>query len=85
MFLEGRDDDGNYVMPQELRIIRPELLRRPIVNVDTSELVAVEVTGLNSNGARFDANRLIYMFKARKLELFSDFYGRSDIRPIVDV
>lgn len=85
MFPEGRDEDGNYVMPQALRIIRPELLRRPIVNFDTSELVAVEVTGLTSNGARFDANRLIYMFKAKNLELFSDFYGRSDIRPIVDV
>ena len=56
---EGRDEDGNYVMPQALRIIRPELLRRPIVNFDTSELVAVQVTGLTSNGARFDANRLI--------------------------
>jgi len=86
LFPEGRDEEtGRYVMPQALRIIRPELLRRPIVNFDTSELVAVEVTGLTSNGARFDANRLIYMFKAKNLELFSDFYGRSDIRPIVDV
>ena len=86
MFPEGRDPDtGKYVMPQALRLIRPELLRRPIVNFDTSELVAVEVTGLTSNGARFDANRLIYMFKSKNLDLFSDFYGRSDIRPIVDV
>lgn len=86
MFPEGRDPDtGKYVMPQALRLIRPELLRRPIINFDTSELVAVEVTGLISNGARFDANRLIYMYKSKNLDLFSDFYGRSDIRPIVDI
>ena len=33
----------------------------------------------------FDANRLIHMSKSKSLDLFSDFYGRSDIRPIVDV
>jgi len=86
MFPEGRDPDtGKYVMPQALRLIRPELLRRPIVSFETSELIAVEVTGLTSNGSRFDANRLVYIFKGKNLDLFSDFYGRSDIRPIVDV
>ena len=57
IFPEGRHEDGNYVRPQALRIIRPELLRRPNVNFDTSELVAVEVNGLISNGAGFEANR----------------------------
>lgn len=86
MFPEQRDEQtGKYVMPQALRLIRPEYLRRPIVDFNTSELVAVEVTGLTSNGSRFDANRLIYIFKSKNLDLFSDFYGRSDIRPIVDV
>ena len=86
MFPEGRDEEtGKYVMPEALRLIRPELLRRPIVNFDTSELVAVEVTGLTTNGSRFDANRLIYIFKSKNLDLYSDFYGRSDIRPLVDV
>jgi hypothetical protein len=86
MFPEQRDPDtGKYVMPQALRLIRPELLRRPIVNFDTSELVAVEVTGLVSNGSRFDANRLVYIYKSKNLDLFGDFYGRSDIRALVDV
>lgn len=86
MFPEGRDPDtGKYVMPQALRLIRPELLRRPIVDFDTSELVAVEVTGLTSHGSRFDANRLIYIQKGKNLELFSDFYGKSDIRPLADI
>lgn len=86
MFPEGRDPDtGKYVMPQALRLIRPEFLRRPIVNFDTSELVAVEVTGLTSNGSRFDANRLVYIQKGKNLELFSDFYGKSDIRALADV
>ena len=61
-FHEGRDEDGNYVMPKALRINRPELLRRPIVNFDRSELVTVEDTGLTRKGARFDAKRLSYMF-----------------------
>ena len=86
MFPEGRDPDtGKYQMPQALRLIRPELLRRPIINFDTSELVAVEVTGLTSNGARFDGNRLIYIQKGKNHDLFSDFYGRSDIRSLVDI
>ena len=86
MFPEGRDPEtGKYVMPQALRLIRPELLRRPIVSFETSELVAVEVTGLTSNGSRFDANRLIYIQKGKNHDLFSDFYGRSDIRSLVDI
>ena len=86
MFPEGRDPDtGKYVMPQALRLIRPELLRRPLVSFETSELIAVEVTGLTSNGSRFDANRLIYIQKGKNHDLFSDFYGKSDIRSLVDI
>lgn len=86
MFPEGRDPDtGKYVMPQALRLIRPELLRRPLVDFQTSELVAVEVTGLTTNGSRFDANRLIYIQKGKNHDLFSDFYGKSDIRSLADI
>lgn len=86
IFPEGRDPDtGKYVMPQALRLIRPELLRRPLVSFETSELIAVEVTGLTSNGSRFDANRLIYIQKGKNHDLFSDFYGKSDIRSLVDI
>jgi len=85
MFPEQRDEDGKYQMPQALRLIRPELLRRPIVSFQTSELIAVEVTGLTSNGSRFDANRLIYIQKGKNLDLFSDFYGKSDLRALADI
>lgn len=85
MFPEGRNEEGKYVMPEVLRLLRPEWLRRPIINFDTSELVAVEVTGLTANGSRFDANRLLYMFKGKNHDLFSDFYGKSDLRSVVDV
>ena len=86
MFPEGRDPDtGKYVMPEALRLIRPEFLRRPIVSFETSELIGVEVTGLTSNGSRFDANRLIYIQKGKNHDLFSDFYGKSDIRSLVDI
>lgn len=85
MFPEQRDEDGKYQMPQVLRLIRPELLRRPIVSFQTSELIAVEVIGLTSNGSRFDANRLIYIQKGKNLDLFSDFYGISDLRALADI
>lgn len=85
MFPEQRDENGKYQMPQVLRLIRPELLRRPIVSFQTSELIAVEVTGLTSNGSRFDANRLIYIQKGKNLDLFSDFYGISDLRALADI
>jgi len=85
MFPEQRGEDGKYQMPQALRLIRPELLRRPIVDFGTSELIAVEVTGLTSNGSRFDANRMIYIQKGKNHDLFSDFYGKSDIRSLVDI
>ena len=86
LFPEKRDEEtGKYVIPKALRLIRPELLRRPIINFDNGELAGVEVTGLSSAGSLLDANRALYMFKAKNLELFSDFYGRSDIRALADV
>lgn len=51
MFPETRNKEGRYVLPTALRLIRPELLRRPIVNFDNGELLGVEVTGLSSNGS----------------------------------
>jgi len=85
MFPETRNKDGRYVLPVALRLIRPDLLRRPIVNFDNGELVGVEVTGLSSNGSLLDANRCIYFNNSKNLELFGDFYGVSAVQAIDDL
>lgn len=85
MFPELRNKNGKYVLPTAFRLIRPELLRRPIVDFDNGELVGVEVTGLSSNGSLLDANRTIYINNSKNLELFGDFYGISDTEAISDL
>lgn len=85
MFPEVRDDHDYYQIPQAIRIIPPEFTRRPILNFDTGELEAVEVTGLTSNSGNLDANRAVYLMNSSNLNLFSDFYGRSQLRPLVDI
>ena len=85
MFPELRNKEGKYVLPTAFRLIRPELLRRPIVDFDNGELVGVEVTGLSSNGSLLDANRTIYINNSKNLELYGDFYGISDTEAISDL
>lgn len=86
MFPEERDVDSQYyVIPQAIRIIPPEFTRRPVLNFDTGELEAIEVTGLTSNGGHLDANRAVYLMNANNLNLFTDFFGRSQLRPLIDV
>lgn len=86
MFPETRDKrTGRYVIPQVLRVIRPDLLRRPIIDFDTGELRGVELNQLSSNGGLLDANRIIYFFLSKNLELFGDFYGISSVEAVADV
>lgn len=85
MFPEVRNKDGKYVLPTALRLIRPQLLRRPVVDFDNGELVGVEVTGLSSNGSMLDGNRCVYFNNSKNNELFGDFYGISALRAIDDL
>jgi len=85
MFPETRNKKGQYVLPVALRLIRPELLRRPIVDFDNGELLGVEVTGLSSNGSLLDGNRCIYFNNSMNLELFGNFYGVSAVQAIDDL
>ncbi len=85
MFPLERRSNGMLPLPQALKIIRPELLRRPIVDLDTGEMVGVEVSNLTINGSILDSRRCIYMNYSKNLELFGDFYGKIPIRSLIDV
>lgn len=86
IFPEQRNPETHYYqLPQTIRIIPPEFTRRPVLNFDTGELEAVEVTGLTTNDGNLDANRCIYLMNSNNLNLFSDFYGRSQLRPLIDI
>jgi len=85
MFPLERDSNGKLPLPQALKLIRPELLRRPIVNLDTGEMAGVEVSNLTINNSILAATRCIYINYSKNLELFGDFYGRIPIRSLIDV
>jgi len=85
MFPETRDGDKKYVIPTALRLIRPEILRRPRVNFKDGTFQGVEVTGLSSNGSVLDGNRTIYFNNSKNLELYGDFYGVSEVEAISDL
>lgn len=86
IFPETREQETEeYVLPETLRIIKPEFTRRPLINRNTGALAAIEVVGLTTNGGRLDANRCIYFENAYNLELFADHYGRSVIEPLEDI
>ena len=85
MFPLDRRSNGKLKLPQALKLIRPNFLRRPIVNLDTGEMAGVEVSNLTANGAILDYRRCIYFNFSKNLELYGDFYGRIPIRSLVDV
>lgn len=85
MFPEERDALGKYVIPQALRLIRPDYTLRPLINQATGGLEAVEIIGLSTNGGRLDANRAIYFVNQDNLDLFADYYGVSEIEALLDV
>jgi len=85
MFPELRNKHtGKYDLPTAMTLIRPEFLRRPIKSQADGSLVGIETTQLTSNGALLDANRAVYIFNGKNHDIFADFYGKSQIRSIVD-
>lgn len=83
MFPEKRDELGQYVIPEALRVIRPDYTLRPLINDKTGGLEAVEIIGLNSGP--LDARRAIYLVNQDNLDLFADYYGVSEIEPLCDI
>lgn len=84
LFPEFRGEDGNYQLPQVLRVFEPEFTKRPILSYDTGGLEAVQIVGLNTNSGYLDKNRMMYIVTVNNNKFFSDFYGKSDIENVED-
>jgi len=80
------DDDGNFGMPEQIRLIRPEFTERPVINDNTSELEGVRIIGVRSPSRDniLPKNRMIYLMHGFNNELFSDYYGDSKVARIAD-
>lgn len=80
------DDNGNFQMPQMIRLIRPEFTERPVINENTQELEGVRIIGVRSpqNNNILPKNRMIYIMHGFNNELFSDYYGDSKVARVAD-
>jgi hypothetical protein len=80
------DEDGNFGLPEQIRLIRPEFTERPVINEDTSELEGVRIIGVHSPSRDniLPKNRMIYLMHGFNNELFSDYYGDSKVARISD-
>ncbi len=80
------DDEGNFFMPESIRLIRTEFTERPVIDDDTGELVGVRIIGVRSptRDNILPTNRMIYVMHGFNNELFSDYYGDSKVSRISD-
>jgi len=85
MFPEERDELGQYQIPEALKTIHPEYTLRPLINTATGGLEAIEIINLTTNGGKLDARRAIYLVNQDNLDLFANFYGVSEIEPLLDI
>lgn len=85
MFPETRDELGQYRIPEALKVIHPEYTLRPLINTETGGLEAVEVINLTTNGGKLDGRRMIYLVNQDNLDLFANYYGVSEIEPLLDI
>jgi len=82
---ELKDDETDYwMMPQAMRVIRPEHVVKIWLDMNTGEMSSLQVIGISSNGGKIDTERLIWMTSDFNVELHSDFYGESKILPVLD-
>ncbi len=80
-----RDDEGKEQLPEAIRFIRPEFTLRPFLDQNTGELVGVQIVGLKSTqNFILPIKRMIYITNAFNQELFSDFFGESQVARIAD-
>jgi hypothetical protein len=80
------NEEGQFMMPEQIRLIRPEFTERPVINDDTSELEGVRIIGVRSPSRDniLPKNRMIYLMHGFNNELFSDYYGESKVSRIAD-
>jgi len=80
------DEEGNFQLPEAIRLIREEFTERPVVNENTNELEGVRIIGVHSPEQNniLPKNRMIYLMHGFNNELFSDYYGDSKVARIAD-
>lgn len=80
------DEEGNFQLPQAIRLIRQEFTERPVVNENTNELEGVRIIGVHSPEKNniLPKNRMIYLMHGFNNELFSDYYGDPKVARIAD-
>lgn len=80
-----RDEDGRWQFPTSIRYIRPEFTLRPFLDANTGEIVGVQIVGLTSNQQFIlPIERMLYITNDFNLELFSDYFGDSQVARVVD-
>jgi len=80
------DEEGNFQLPEAIRLIREEFTERPVVNENTNELEGCRIIGVHSPEKNniLPKNRMIYLMHGFNNELFSDYYGDSKVSRIAD-
>jgi len=76
---EETGQDIGFIMPEVLRAIRPEHAMKIWLNFETGEMDSLQVIGIQSNGGRLSAERLIWLTTNMNLDLNTDFHGESMI------
>ena len=62
------DEEGNFAMPEMIRLIRPEFTERPVINENTAELEGCRIIGVRSPTRNniLPKNRMIYLMHGFK-------------------
>ena len=80
------DEQGNWQLPEQIRLIRSEFTERPVLDDNTGELVGVRIIGVRSQirDNIIPAERMLYLMHGFNNELFSDYYEDSKIARVSD-
>ena len=76
------DEQGNWQLPEQIRLIRSEFTERPVLDDNTGELVGVRIIGVRSQirDNIIPAERMLYLMHGFNNELFSDYYDSKIAR-----
>ena len=80
------DEEGNWQLPEQIRLIRSEFTERPVLDDNTGELIGVRIIGVRSQirDNIIPSERMIYLMHGFNNELFSDYYGDSKVARVSD-
>lgn len=80
------DQNGNWQLPEQIRLIRSEFTERPVLDDNTGELIGVRIIGARSQirDNIIPSERMVYVMHGFNNELFSDYYGDSKVARVSD-